>query len=257
MRSSLAALTVTALLVPDAYAQDEKNWSLDVGVDYSSHYLFRGVSLLGDNGVVDRHLTYTAGNFNVYYNWLSGAIPATFTSSGRTVSFHEHDFGADYSFVLSDKFRLTLGAVAYTYSSKTRNEYDAEATYELYAVAAFDVLFSPTVSYYRDMAAVKGGYGSIGVGRQFELGNKVSPEFSAAVGFDFGYNSGSGMTSDPVLDESNGGFNDLLVGIDIPIQINQWLSAHASVQRSFALRVLDDLYAGDETVFVVGVDLTL
>lgn len=254
--NTLNAVTMTALLAFPAHAQDGESWSLNVGVDYSSHHLFRGVSILGGNAVVDRHATLTLGNFNVYYNWFSGDIPATLTSSGRTVPYREDDFGAEYSIAAAHNISVTLGAIAYTFSSKTTNEYGAEATYEFYATAAFDVTLSPIISYYRDMAAVEGGYASIAISHDFPLGRAVSLELSASVGFDFGYNLGSGMTSDPVLKQSNGDLNDLLVAMEIPIQLNHWLSAHAAVQRSIALGVLDKLGVRDETLFVAGVSLT-
>ena len=253
-RCTFLALAAIALFASAALAQDEKNWSLDVGVDYSDHYLFRGISVLGDNEVLVPHATFSSGNFNVYYYGYVGDIPADFTSSGNTISYREDDFGADYTLALTEKVGLTLGAVAYMYNDQTTNEYGAADTYELYAIAAFDVPLSPTLSYYRDMDAIKGAYASIAISHSFPLGSKASFDFSASVGFDFGYNLGSGTVSG--LKKSNGDLNDLLVGIDIPIQVNDWLSVHAMAQQSISLDVLDDLGYKDETVLTGGVGFT-
>lgn len=255
-RSTFLALAAITFFASAVLAQDEKSWSLDVGADYSNHYLFRGVSVLGDNEVLVPHATFSSGNFNFYYYGYAGDIPADFTSSGNTVSYREDDFGADYTIALSEKFGLTLGAVSYMYSNQTTEEYGAVDTYELYAIAAFDVPLSPTISYYRDMDAIKGAYASIGISHSFPLGSKASFDFSASVGFDFGYNLGSEVASDLGLKESNGDLNDLLVGIDIPIQINDWFSVHAQAQQSISLRVLDDLGYKDETVLTGGVGFT-
>ncbi len=255
-RSTFLALGAIAWVASAALAQDEKNWSFDVGVDYSDHYLFRGISVLGDNEVLVPHVTFSSGNFNVYYYGYAGDIPADFTSSGNTISYREDDFGADYTLALTEKVGLTLGAVAYMYSDQTTNEYGAADTYELYAIAAFDVPLSPTLSYYRDMDAIEGAYASFGISHSFPLGSKASFDFSASVGFDFGYNLGSGTAADLGLDKSNGDLNDLLVGIDIPIQINDWFSVHAMAQQSISLSVLDDLGYKDETVLTGGVGFT-
>ena len=252
----LAAFAAMVLFASAAIAQDEKSWSLDVGADYSTRYMFRGVPLLGDNEVLVPHATFSVGNFNLYYYGYVGDIPADFTASGNQVSYREDDFGADYTFALGEKFGLTLGAVSYMYSNRTTDEYGFIDTYELYAIASFNVHLSPTVSYYRDMDAVEGGYGSIGISHSFPLGSKASFDFSAQVGFDFGYNLGSGVASDLGLQKSNGDLNDLLVGVDIPIQINDWFSVHGSVQQSIALDVLDDLGVDDEFIVTGGVGFT-
>lgn len=236
------ALALVALAVP-ARAQDEKAWSVDVGADYSTHYLFRGIPLLGDNEVLIPNATFTAGGFSAYYFGYYGDIPADFTLSGLEASYGEDDFGADYTFSIGEKFSLTLGGVAYTYSNQAKEEYEAEDTWELYAIASFDVFLAPTVSYWHDMDVYEGGYMQVGISSSIPLGEKASIDWSAALGVDFGYN-------DP---ETNGDLNDLLLGIDIPIQITDWFAIHGMVQQSIALDVLDDLAVDDETVITGGV----
>jgi hypothetical protein len=253
---ALLALVAIGACASAAIAQGEKAWSLDVGADYSTRYMFRGVSLLGDNEVIAPNVTFSVGNFNVYYYGYFGDVPPDFTASGNELSYHEDDIGADYTFALGDKFGLTLGAVSYMYSSKVEEDYGFVDSYELYAIASFDVPLAPTISYYQDMDAVEGGYASFGISHSTPLGSKASLDFSAAVGFDFGYNLGRGVAEDLGLEESNGDLNDLLVGVDIPIQINDWFAVHAQVQQSIALDVLDDLGVDDETFFTGGVSFT-
>ena len=83
---ALAAFGAFALISSPAIAQDEKAWSLDVGVDYASHYLFRGVPLLGDNEVLVPNATFSVGNFSVYYYGYRGDLPADFTFLRRARS---------------------------------------------------------------------------------------------------------------------------------------------------------------------------
>lgn len=254
---SCLALAACALLAftPAASAQD-KSWSLDVSADYFDHYLFRGVPILGDNEVLVPHVTYSMGNFNAYYYGYFGDVPADFTFSGETASYHEDDFGADYTLALGDKFGLTLGIVSYMYSNEVTDEYGFEDTYELYAIAAWDVALAPTISYYHDMDAVEGGYASFGISHSFPLGSKASLDFAASVGFDFGYNLGDGVAADFGLEKSNGDLNDALIGLTVPVQVTDMFAFHVTAQESIALDVLDDLGVDDETIFSGGVSFT-
>jgi len=256
-RISFLALAACALfaLAPAASAQ-EKSWSLDVSADYFDHYIFRGVPILGDNEVLVPHVTYSMGNFNAYYYGYFGDVPADFTFSGETASYHEDDFGADYTFALNEKFGLTVGIVSYMYSSEVTNDYGFEDTYELYAIAAWDVALAPTISYYQDMDAVEGAYASLGISHSFPMGEKASLDFAASVGFDFGYNLTEGYAADLGLDESNGDLNDVLIGLSVPVQINDWFGFHVTAQESIALDVLDDIGVDDETIFSGGVSFT-
>lgn len=252
---ALAMIGALALFSTAAMAQ-EKSWSVDVSVDYFDHYMFRGVPLLGDNEVLNPHVTFSSGNFNAYYYGYFGDVPADFTFSGEEVSYHEDDFGADYTFALGEKFGLTVGIVSYMYTSEVTAEYGFEDTYELYGIAAWDVPLAPTISYYQDMDAVEGAYATFGISHSFPLGTKASLDFAAAVGFDFGYNLTEGYAADLGLDESNGDLNDVLIGLSVPVQINDWFGFHVMAQESIALDVLDDIGVDDETIFSGGVSFT-
>lgn len=252
LRTAFVALAAIAFSAA-AQAQDEKAWSLDVGVDYADHYMFRGVPILGDNEVLVPNATFSVGNFSVYYYGYRGDIPADFTFSGNEASYAEDDFGAEYTFALSESFGLTIGGVSYMYNGTTTDEYGFEDTYELYAIASWDVVLAPTISYYQDMDAVEGGFATFGVSHSYPMGEKASLDFSAAVSFDFGYNLGEGVAADYGLDESNGDLNDVLIGLDVPVQITDWFGFHVMAQQSIALDVLDDLGIDDETIFTGGV----
>jgi hypothetical protein len=253
---TLLALTVVVLLARAALAQDEKSWSLDLGLDYSDRYLFRGVPILNTNAVLVPHATLSVGAFAIYYNGYAGDLPADSTLSAKIVPYREGAVGGDYSVALAERFSLTLGVVSYIYSKETTVESSTAATYEIYAIAAFEGVLSPSISYYRDMDAINGDYAAVAVSHRYPIGRKASLILSTSVGLDLGYNLGSETASDLDLRESNGDLNDLLVGIDLPIQINDWLNVHALVQHSFSLDVLDRLGVQDETVFTVGVGLT-
>jgi len=256
IRIATLALGAAIALFSTAATAQEKAWSLDVSVDYLDHYMFRGVPLLGDNEALSPHVTYSMGNFNAYYYGYYGDVPADFTYSGNTASYQEDDFGADYTFALGEKFGLTLGIVSYLYGNEATNDYGFEDTYELYAIASWDIALAPTISYYQDMDAIKGGYASFGISHSFPMGEKASLDFAASVGFDFGYNLPQAYAADLGLDESNGDLNDVLIGLSVPVQVNDWFGFHVAAQESIALDVLDDIGVDDETIFSGGVSFT-
>lgn len=228
----------------------EKSWALELGADYSSRYLFRGVSLLGDNGVIAPHARFGWGNLALYYYGYHGDIP------GFEDKYAEADFGVDYTFAFGDKVSFTLGGVTYQYNHAAENDIGFLDTYEGYGIIAIDTLLAPTLSYYHDFDQVKGGYLSLAISHGFALGSKVSLDLSASAGFDFHYNN---------KDVSQGTFNDILIGADLPIQITDALLVHAMLQQSFSQRALskhvdDDPsskpFYGDHTIFTAGLSYT-
>lgn len=227
---------------PAAPPEPEKSWSLDLGADYASRYLFRGVSLLGDKHVLDPHARFGVGNLAVYYYGYFGDIPDT------KDKYQEADFGADYTFALGEKVSLTVGAVTYQYNKAAENDIAFLDTYEFYGILAFDTLLSPTVTYYRDVDKVKGGYLSIGVSHGFPLGDKVSLNLSGSAGFDFHYNN---------KDTKSGSFNDVLLGVDLPVQVTEAFSVHAMVQRTISQKSLDRKVADDPSLKVFYGDQTI
>jgi hypothetical protein len=227
----------TAPTEPAAEEAPEKSWSVDLALDYADQYLFRGVVLLGeDEEVLVPHATLTIGNFSL---WTYGYI-GEFGEDPDEGDYNEVDVGADYTFS-AGKFSLTLGALTYQYTGEVERGLGFADTEELYAIAAWDVMLSPTVSYYHDIDAIDGGYLQAGISHSFPLGDKVSLDLSGAVGFDNKYNSDQAFQ-----------LNDILLGLDVPWQVTDSFSLHAMVQQSFALDALDDIDQGDETVFTIG-----
>ena len=92
-----------AALSPAEPAAPEKAWSLDLGAEYASRYLFRGVSLLGDKHLLDPHAHFGIGNFGVYYYGYFGEIPDTHDK------YQEADFGADHTFSFGEKLHRRCG----------------------------------------------------------------------------------------------------------------------------------------------------
>ncbi len=230
-----AALACAAALASGAALRaedDEKSWSLDLGYDHASRYMFRGVDLLDGEPYESPYVTWTVGDFSLYYSGYYGKV-----GKGGP-RYEEADVGADYTFKLGESVSLTTGAIAYLYPK----EDSGTDTTELYATLAVDTFLAPTVSVYWDVDAYDGGYASFGLSHSVPLGSRLSVELSAAVGLDFGYN-------DP---DTSGDLNDVLLGVSLPWQLGEHFYLKASAQRSIALSVLDDLGQDDVSFYTVG-----
>src|SRR5262249_8067587 len=129
------------------------------------------------------------------------------------------------TFWIGQRVSLTTGAVTYRYNGAAQRDLVFLNTYEAYAVVALDTLLAPTVSYYRDLDAVKGGFLTVSARQTLALGSRLRVDFGAALGFDFKYNS---------PDLHGGTFNDVLLSADLPLRISDRWSAHALIEHSFA-----------------------
>lgn len=238
-------LGLTVVLPAVAQEQEEKSRTLEFGADYATTYLFRGVDLLADENVFVPRAQWTWNDFAVTYFGYYGDLPG----SSRYV---EGDLSIDKTFHLGEVASVTLGGLTYQFNGDAERDLVFLDTYEVYGILAFDVLLSPTVSYYHDIDKVDGGYLSLALSHSVPLGSRASLDFLGSVGFDFHYNNKT---------VSKGTLNDALLSVDVPVQLNDHFSLHAGAQRSIALKALDEIVEadaslesryGDQTVYLAG-----
>ena len=227
---------------------EEKEWSVTVGFDLWSEYIFRGVDLSGNDVMLNPSLSLSWKGFTAYY-W--GAYNDA--DSGGNKWYEEADLGVEYSHsFLDEKLTLTGGYLYYWYPDGK----SGADTHELYGKATVNVLLSPYVALYYDIDEIRGGYLSFGVSHSFDIGSKLglpegqslSIDPSAQLSLDLGYNSSAS--------DSDVQFNDLLLGIKVPWQITKTLGIHAGIQFSVAMDSLNDIGQGNETIGNVGVSLS-
>ena len=235
----------TNAAIPAVVAPPAKSWSVDVGADYFSEYIFRGVDLLNHNPVAEPHVYLKWNGFGVYYTGYYGDPSAP----GHTF-YEEQDFSGDYTVnFLKDQLSLTGGAYGYTYTDHR----DGQDTVELYGVLAWNwALLNPKLCINWDVDQFHGGYGQACISHVFDvskpLGLKdplaltITP--SAALGIDFGYNSRA--------TQSDVNWNDVLLGLTANLQINKYLAVHAGVQFSIALNSLTDINQHNAAIANVG-----
>ena len=119
----------------------DRSWGLEVGVDYASLYVFRGVNALGeDQEALSPFATFTVGDLSVsYFGYI-----ADFDGEEGEGSYGETDLSLDYTFEVG-KLSLTLGGLTYLYTDEVEDEGVLD-TWELYGIISWDVMLQPTIS---------------------------------------------------------------------------------------------------------------
>ena len=171
-----AALLCATAIAPTAFAQDSE-LPVSTGVDFTSQYVFRGVSLADD--AVQPYVEASYGDFTVG-GWFSTGIGANSIFAGD-----EFDLYVGYSVPLDSSISLDLGATYYHYPQggdffETKD--GGAGTYEVSAAVGFgDVPLSPTVAAYYDLTleafTLEGG-----VGHSVEIGEAQSLDLGLTVG---------------------------------------------------------------------------
>jgi hypothetical protein len=238
-----SALAAALLWAPAAGAQEPESGrpalGLELGFDYSSRYVFRGLDLLEGQPTPALRLEVSRGGLFAYYYSYRSRL-----GEGGP-DYEEHDFGLEYTRTRG-KLALTFGGFAYTY----RRPRDYEDTVEVYGVAGLEVPLAPTLSIYYDTRA-EGGYASLGVSRALPLvPDRLELGLSSTLGYDLGYYSVE-------LDTGRShGWNDLLLVADLAWNLTGHFAVHAAAQRSIALTVLDAVGQPDESIYTLGATFT-
>jgi len=167
--------------------------SVSTSIDYTTDYVFRGVSLA--DTAIQPGVEVSAGDFTVGA-WFSTGVGDTSILAGDEV-----DLYASYSFALSDTISTDVGVTYYHYpqgGSLFSTNDGGSGTYEVFASMGFDTALAPSVSVYYDLTlealTLEGG-----VGHSFPAGDKTSFDLGATVGLvdgdGFSYEYGSASAS--------------------------------------------------------------
>lgn len=222
-----------------------KDWSVTLGADWYSEYIFRGVDLLDDDMLFVPSVVAKWKGLTAYYYGYYGD-----SDTPGSTWYEEADFGADWTQALFDgKLALTGGALYYLYPDGK----SGRDTWELYGKAVWSNYLNPYIGINWDIDEFHGGYGVVGVTHSYDLtkplnlpeGMSLSIVPSAQLGIDFGYNSR--------LSHSNVAWNDVLLGVNVPFFITPQFCIHAQFQVSIALDSLNDIGQGNERIGNVGI----
>lgn len=117
--------------------------SVSTSIDYTTDYVFRGVSLA--DSAIQPGVEVSAGDFTVGA-WFSTGVGDTSVLAGDEV-----DLYASYSFALSDTISTDVGITYYHYpqgGSLFETDGGDAGTYEVFASFGFDTVLEPSATIY-------------------------------------------------------------------------------------------------------------
>jgi len=228
-----------------------KDWSVTLGGDYFSEYIFRGVNVSSSTALLAPSAIAKYKGFAAsYYGYYSDG------SGKHNRWYEETDLSLDYTKTfVNDKLSVTGGGVYYLYPDGN----SGIDTWELYGKASWACYLNPYIGLNWDIdsgagpSGLKGGYGVVGITHSYDLtaalkmkdGQTLAIVPMAQLGIDFGWTSKQ--------TQSNIDWNDVLLGVSVPYYIMPSLCVHAGIQVSIALNSLCDINQHNDLIGNVGV----
>ncbi len=162
----LTALFLAILIALPTYAK-AADTGADASVDILSNYVWRGIKLSDDKGVVEPSLAITNGPFSASY-WTNYDL--------KTDEANETDLTISYARESGD-FSYEAGYIYYAIDGASND------TQELYLSVTYATLLSPTVALYYDFDAGDGAFlvASASHSMPLPVGNSIDLEFGASI----------------------------------------------------------------------------
>ena len=245
---SLCAMIMAFIPNTTLLAEDQV-FKADISADYYGKYIWRGQNV-NDESVLQPNVSGSAYGFtgSIWANidLTNGPHQAAPNNAGE---FSEIDYTLDYSASVpgAEKLGFSLGVIHYLFPNTTFT-----STTEIYAGVNLDVPLSPFFTWYGDVNAIDGNYLQFGFGHSFaelagskdyNLGLDLSASFAWG---SYGYNKGYFGVDD-------GAWNDLLVGIGVPILLKHvTLTPSLNISTMLSERIGDTTYERTNVWFGVG-----
>ena len=239
--SLVCVMCVTAITFAEEEAADS-GLGVDVTLDFNTKYIWRGQNLV-DDMVFQPGASKAFGDFTL---GVWGNMDMT-NENDEGGNFTEIDYYADYSADLVDGIGYSLGYIYYAFPQGSND------TYEFYGGLNFDIILSPSVTWYYDADEANGSYVAFGLGHSLELPEDIP------FGVDMGLNVGWGDSgyNEYYWGVDDDGFNDLTVSVGFPMEIGGW-SLTPSVNYAYLLDsdIQDsDAYDSSNDQFYAGISL--
>lgn len=228
--------TITLLCVAGIHpAKAEDKPMAEASVSLLSKYVWRGYELSKDSLVIQPAMSISYKGAGIEF-W--GNLDTDYYPTGSS-NWNETDVTLFYD---GSYEKLGYGAGWMYYALE--DGYDD--TQEIYATLGYDVILSPTFSFYYDIDDLSGAwYATIGISHTFEIAEK----YDLDLGFTVGY-----------LDDNEGYdvFHDGLLSVSMIFPVNDYVSIVPELYYSFPLtdeasdQIKAESFDGDDDNFVYG-----
>ena len=207
-------------------AQEETGFSASASVDYFNRYVWRGMNL-NDDSVFQFNMEGSAWGFT---GGIWSNMPLTDTYETRPAGeFDEVDYSLDFSRSINDKIGFSLGVIHYTLQG-----YESPTT-EIYGGLNFDVLLSPSVTWYRDVDGIDGSYIQFGLNHSFEKIGKWSDDEYVSLELSGNFGLGGSSYNIGYFGVEGTKLNDFTLNIAVPFQLKHGISVTPSINMSAML----------------------
>ena len=261
MKRNIVKLTgligiLTLFLFPViTWAGEEEKPTASADVGAFSKYVWRGYELSDDSVVIQPSASvgYKGFGLNLWGN-LDTDVDGTLDDDSE---FNEIDMTLSYD----KSFGPVALGVGYIYYGLDGLD-DAE---EIYLSVGLDVLLSPTLTVYREIADLQGWYFSFGISHSFSLPKDITLDLAGSVGYYCSEDDGF-VELDRNLNPTNNrysNFHDALISMGLTIPLGKYFSVCPMVAYSFPLSdEADDLitagsFSNDSDFFYGGVTFSM
>ncbi len=211
-----AGETMEKVVIEEEIIVEEENWwSAELSTGWDSRYMFRGVDILNGGSLFWTDLSFST------YGFTLGAWYAF----GVNDDFSELDLYASYAWSLGP-IDGEGGFIFYTFPRDNGPD-----TWEFFVALSTDEIpfVTPGLAFYYDFDAFEGGWLEFSLSSSIPVVEDViSIDPFAAISYDFEYNS------------SDNDFNNVQIGVEIPIALSENITLSGYVAYSWSLDAIDD-----------------
>ena len=208
--TGIAAVSILmAAGLPAAMAEEEAP-TADASVAFLSKYVWRGYELSDDSLVIQPSITTSYKGFSAN---LWGNLDTDYYAT-ESHKWNETDFTLSYDGSY-EKLGYGVGWIYYALDS-------ANDTQEFYGTLSYDILLSPSLTFYYDTDDFAGDfYVNLGLGHTFMIADK----YGLDLGLSFGYTDNADWS----------GFSDGLVSVSMSFPIGKYIAITPEMYYSYAL----------------------
>jgi hypothetical protein len=187
--------------------------------DFYSKYIWRG-QVLDNKWVLQPSISASAYGFtgSIWGNMdLSDESKIVPDNAGE---FSEFDFTFDYTAAVPgiENLNFSLGVIYYRFPNQIYHP-----TTEIYVgLGLSDEIFSPSITVYRDIDEIDGGYVQAGIGHTFEKIYVMNEQCYCDLQLNSSIGWGNAAYNRGYFNEDGSAFNDLMVNMELPFYINSW-----------------------------------
>jgi hypothetical protein len=261
LTKKICTLAMGALLFVVSYGvvradevKDEPKPTVTASSAFLSKYIFRGYELSKDSLVIQPSLTVGYLGFEATL-WGNLDTNDKYTRTDKA-NWNETDLALCYTKELRPA-KLTGGYIYYSFDN-------ADDSQELFLKIAGKILFSPTLSVYREIANYPGWYFNLGAVHSLNLTKMITLDLAASVGYQIS-DTDKIVKYDSQLQQTTERYNALhdgLISVGLTVPFGKYFALKPMIAYSLALsddaknRIKATSLSGAGNFFIGGLNIT-